>query len=64
MTGRQQRAIEFAALASMGAAMVSVPTPAHAYIDPASGSMILQLLMGGAASLWLVVKHFFSKKSK
>jgi len=47
--------------------------PAWAYLDPQVGSMILQLLLGGAAGVWVLFKlvgkrandvftRFFSKK--
>ena len=35
--------------------------PAHAYLDPASGSMFLQVLLGGIAGLALVVKLYWHK---
>ena len=42
-----------------------------AYIDPGTGSMILQLLLGGVAGAWVVLKlfgqrimAFFGKKPK
>lgn len=31
-------------------------SPAHAYLDPASGSMLLQLILGGAAGALLFLK--------
>ena len=37
-------------------ALVFSPRSAHAYLDPASGSMALQLLLGGVAGLALLVK--------
>lgn len=39
-------------------AVISV-APAHAYIDPGSGSMLLQLLLGGVAGMLLAVKIFW-----
>lgn len=36
-------------------------TPAHAYIDPATGSMILQVLLGGAAGAALTGKYYWRK---
>ena len=43
--------------------------PAHAYLDPGTGSMILQLLLGGVAGLlvigklyWQRIKDFFGVK--
>ena len=45
--------------------------PALAYLDPATGSMILQLLLGGVAGAlvvgklyWQRVKDFFRKESE
>lgn len=36
-------------------------SPAHAYIDPGSGSMLLQLLLGGVAGLALALKLFWRR---
>jgi hypothetical protein len=43
--------------------------PAHAYLDPASGSMILQLVLGGAAGaavalrlVWRRLTRFFGRR--
>jgi hypothetical protein len=45
--------------------------PAHAYIDPGTGSMVLQLVLAGLAGVGLALKVFwkrlsalFSKKDK
>ena len=45
--------------------------PAHAYIDPGTGSMVLQLVLAGLAGLGLALKifwrrlvAFFGKKEK
>ena len=35
--------------------------PAHAYLDPASGSMMLQLILGGIAGLAVAFKLFWRK---
>jgi hypothetical protein len=35
--------------------------PAHAYLDPASGSMLLQLVLGGAAGAAVVVKVLWQR---
>ena len=37
------------------------PTPAYAYLDPASGSLILQLILGGVAGLMVIGKLFWHK---
>lgn len=46
-------------------------TPVHGYLDPGSGSMFLQLLLGGVAGLtvigrlyWQRIVSFFSRKEK
>jgi len=36
--------------------MFASATPAQAYVDPGSGSMILQLVLGGVASGLVIVK--------
>jgi hypothetical protein len=38
-----------------------VPHPALAYLDPGSGSMILQLVVGGAAGLVVLARLLFRK---
>jgi len=35
--------------------------PAHAYLDPASGSMLLQVVLGGAAGAALAVKMLWRR---
>ena len=35
--------------------------PAHAYLDPASGSMILQMILGGLAGAALVIKLYWRR---
>ena len=35
--------------------------PAHAYLDPATGSMVLQILLGGIAGLAVALKLFWRK---
>jgi predicted membrane channel-forming protein YqfA (hemolysin III family) len=35
--------------------------PAFAYLDPASGSMLLQMIVGGVAGLALAVKMFWHR---
>lgn len=49
-------------------AMLSLSAPAHAYLDPATGSIILQALLGAVAGATLFfrtslyrVKAFFSR---
>jgi len=60
----QKRALVFgAAVASLSTAM-----PAHAYIDPGTGSLIVQSIIGGAAAAMTIgsmyitrVRCFFSR---
>lgn len=42
-------------------ALVLAARPAHAYLDPASGSMMLQIVLGGLAGLAVGVKLFRHK---
>jgi hypothetical protein len=36
-------------------------TPVHAYIDPGSGSMMLQLLLGGVAGFVVIAKLYWRR---
>lgn len=38
--------------------------PAHAYLDPASGSMLLQVILGGIAGVAVMAKLFWHKLLK
>ncbi len=38
-----------------------VAFPAHAYLDPASGSMLLQMIVGGVAGAALAIKMFWHR---
>ncbi|MDX1644832.1 MAG: hypothetical protein R3244_10800 [Thermoanaerobaculia bacterium] len=40
---------------------VCLPGQAHAYLDPTSGSILLQVLLGGLAGAALAVKLFWHK---
>ena len=49
--------------------LISYTSPAYAYLDPGTGSMLLQGLIGGLAAIlsflslyWQKVKAFFVKK--
>ena len=42
--------------------MISNPfTIAHAYLDPGSGSMLLQLLLGGVTGIVVIVKLYWQR---
>lgn len=48
--------------AAMAAAFVGISTSsAYAYLDPGTGSMILQVLLGGVAGLALAGKLYWHK---
>ncbi len=34
---------------------------AHAYLDPASGSMVVQMILGGVAGIAVLLKLYWSK---
>lgn len=36
-------------------------SPAHAYLDPATGSIILQILLGGIAGMLVAVKLYWHR---
>ena len=51
--------------------LIVFPTNAFAYLDPGTGSIILQAIIGGIAALgfsiklyWYKIKSFFKKKNK
>ena len=51
--------------------LISYTSPAYAYLDPGTGSMLLQGLIGGIAATiaflsiyWQKVKAFFGKKKE
>lgn len=37
------------------------PTPAEAYLDPGSGSMLLQLLLGGVAGIAVLFRLYWRR---
>jgi hypothetical protein len=41
--------------------LAGVTLPAYGYLDPASGSMILQLIIGGIAGISVAVKLYWHK---
>lgn len=45
----------------IASSLALVATPAHAYLDPATGSMILQAVLGGVAGLAVMVKLYWHK---
>ena len=52
-------------LVGLAAVVASHPGAAHAYLDPATGSLIIQTVVGGLAAAALVVKTYWHQiKSK
>jgi len=41
--------------------LIAVPRKAAAYIDPSAGSLFLQLLLGGAAGILVIVKLYYRR---
>ena len=48
-----------ALLGAVVAIWLVAPSPAHAYLDPATGSAVLQVLIGGAMGALFVVKRYW-----
>ena len=48
-------------LLSMLWALLVFTRSAHAYLDPGSGSMLLQLLLGGMAGITVIVKLYYRR---
>lgn len=48
-------------LCLVGVWLLGFPAPAHAYIDPGTGSIILQSIIGGIAAGALVIKLYWAK---
>lgn len=55
------RPMKLRTLALQTLVLAWVALPARAYLDPASGSMFLQLLLGGVAGVALLVKLYWFK---
>lgn len=41
--------------------LLVIPAQAHAYLDPSSGSMLLQIAVGGALAALVTVKMYWRK---
>ena len=55
-----RRKLAFLAFLSVPILLVSASS-AHAYLDPGTGSMILQIVLGGVAGLMVVGKLYWAK---
>ncbi len=43
------------------AVVLFLERPVHAYVDPGSGSMFLQLLLGGVAGIGVILKLYWRR---
>ena len=41
--------------------LLGLPTHAHAYVDPAAGSLLLQLLLGGIAGILVALRLYWKR---
>jgi hypothetical protein len=41
--------------------LLALATPAHAYIDPSSGSLVLQMILGGIAGALVAVRLYWKR---
>jgi hypothetical protein len=53
--------IDLLLLLAVFVGVLAAAGPAQAYLDPGTGSMILQLLLGGVAGVAVVVKLYWTK---
>jgi hypothetical protein len=53
--------IGIAALTLAAVVLAASAGPAHAYIDPGVGGMLLQLLLGGVAGALVVIKLYWHR---
>ena len=49
------------ATALLAALCSALPRPAHAYIDPGSGSYVFQMLIAGFLSFAFAVRHYWDR---
>jgi hypothetical protein len=47
--------------AALALALLATAGPAHAYVDPGSGSFLFQMLVAGMLSLAFTVRHYWSQ---
>ena len=59
--GRHDRTLAFASL--VGLLLLVSERPAAAYLDPGSGSMLLQVLLGGFAAVGVAIKLYWHRFS-
>jgi hypothetical protein len=47
--------------AALAFALLATAWPAHAYVDPGSGSFLFQMLVAGMLSLAFTVRHYWTQ---
>jgi hypothetical protein len=52
------------AYVALGAVYLSLSSPALAYLDAATGSMILQAIIGGAATVAVVGRNYIARMKR
>ena len=51
----------FRVVAVLAASLIVLELPIHAYLDPGSGSMLLQVLLGGFAAAGVAAKLYWHR---
>lgn len=51
----------FRIVPSAAALLLALELPAHAYLDPGSGSMMLQILLGGFAAVGVAARLYWHR---
>jgi hypothetical protein len=54
---------KFSVIAFASFLIVSVASPAHAYLDPGTGAMIVQIVIGAIAGAAMTIRAFWHKIS-
>ena len=57
---RSSRPVRWCVLACL-VGLLALPGHAHAYLDPATGSILLQVVLGGIAGAGLLIKLYWHK---
>ena len=51
----------FRLVAPVAAILLALDPPAYAYLDPGSGSMLLQVLLGGFAAVGVAIRLYWQR---
>lgn len=52
---------KFVKILGLALSLILLATPAYAYLDPGTGSMLLQVILGGIAAVGVALKLFWHK---